>query len=271
MIDIAIFLTLFLALGACTGLLAGMFGIGGGSLLVPALIFIFYGMGFDESIVIYLAIGTSLTSIFFSALSSSYSHHLKQSVAWSLVVPLSIGMMIGAIIGSRYATSLDSSDLKIIITIFLFAVGMEMIFNYSQFIISKTKKALSISNITAPVHGAWIGFLSAIIGIGGGSFTTPLMIAGGYNIRKGIGTAAACGAPIAIAGALGYMFFGQGNLNLPNLTSGFIYWPAVAGISFASILTAKIGANFSHSLPEVTLKRMFGIFLTIVGVMVMIS
>ena len=91
-----------------------------------------------------------------------------------------------------------------------------MIFNYSQFIISKTKKALSISNITAPVHGSWIGFLSSIIGIGGGSFTTPLMIAGGYNIRKGIGTAAACGVPIAIAGALGYMFFGQGNSNLPN-------------------------------------------------------
>ena len=267
MIDIAI----FLALGAFTGLLAGMFGIGGGSVLVPALIFIFYGMGFEGSIVIYLAIGTSLTSIFFSALSSAYSHHLKQSVEWALVIPLSIGMVIGAILGSRYATSLESSDLKLIITVFLFAVGAEMVFSYSQFIISKTKKNLSISNITAPVHGAWIGFLSSIIGIGGGSFTTPLMIAGGYNIRKGIGTAAACGAPIAIAGALGYMVFGQGNPDLPNFTSGFIFWPAVAGISFASILTAKMGANFSHSLSEVTLKRMFGIFLIIVGAMVMIS
>ena len=267
MIDIAI----FLALGAFTGLLAGMFGIGGGSILVPALIFIFYGMGFEDTIVIYLAIGTSLTSIFFSSFSSAYSHHLKQSVEWALVIPLSIGMVIGAIIGSRYATSLASTDLKLIITVFLFVIGAEMIFNYSQFIISKTKKVLSISNVTAPVHGSWIGFLSAMIGIGGGSFTTPLMIAGGYNIRQGIGTAAACGAPIAIAGALGYSFFGQGNPNLPSLTSGFIFWPAVAGISFASILTAKIGANFSHSLSEATLKRMFGIFLIIVGAMVMAS
>jgi hypothetical protein len=267
MIDIAI----FLALGAFTGLLAGMFGIGGGSILVPALIFIFYGMGFEDIIVIYLAIGTSLASIFFSSFSSAYSHHLKQSVEWALVTPLSIGMVIGAIIGSRYATSLASTDLKLIITVFLFVVGAEMIFNYSQFIISKTKKVLSISNVTAPVHGSWIGFLSAMIGIGGGSFTTPLMIAGGYNIRQGIGTAAACGVPIAMAGALGYSFFGLGNPNLPSLTSGFIFWPAVAGISFASILTAKIGANFSHSLSEATLKRMFGIFLIIVGAMVMAS
>ena len=267
MIDIVI----FLALGAFTGLLAGMFGIGGGSVLVPALMFIFYGMDFEASIVIYLAIGTSLTSIFFSALSSAYSHHLKHSVEWSLVPPLSIGMVVGALVGSKYATSLESNDLKLIITIFLFAVGVEMVFSYSQFIINKTKKTLSISNVTAPLHGSWIGFLSSIIGIGGGSFTTPLMIAGGYNIRKGIGTAAACGVPIAIAGALGYMLFGQGNSDLPNFTSGFVFWPAVAAISFASILTAKVGANLSHSLSEVTLKRMFGIFLIMVGVMVMIS
>ena len=141
---------LFLLLGGFTGLLAGMFGIGGGSVLVPALIFIFYGMGFDESIVVYLAIGTSLTSIFFSALSSAYSHHLKQSVEWRLVTPLSIGMVAGALIGSKYATSINNEDLKLIIMIFLLAVGAEMIFSYTQLIISKSKKVLSISNLTAP-------------------------------------------------------------------------------------------------------------------------
>jgi uncharacterized membrane protein YfcA len=261
----------FLLLGGFTGLLAGMFGIGGGSVLVPALIFIFYGMGFDDSIVVYLAIGTSLTSIFFSALSSAYSHHLKQSVEWRLVTSLSIGMVAGALIGSRFATSINNDDLKLIITLFLLAVGAEMIFSYMQLLISKTKKVLSISNITAPFHGTWIGFLSSIIGIGGGSFTTPLMIAGGYNIRKGIGTAAACGAPIAIAGALGYMYFGQDNPNLPNATSGFIFWPAVIGISCTSILTAKVGANFSHSVSEKNLKRSFGFFLMIIGILVAAS
>ena len=261
-------LVIFLALGASTGLLAGMFGIGGGSVLVPALIFIFYGMGFEASIVIYLAIGTSLTSIFFSALSSAYSHHLKHSVEWPLVTPLSIGMVVGALVGSKYATSLESDDLKLIITIFLFAIGAEMVFGYSQSIINKTKKTISISNVTAPLHGSWIGFLSSIIGIGGGSFTTPLMIAGGYNIRKGIGTAAACGVPIAIAGALGYMLFGQGNSDLPNFTSGFIFWPAVLGIASASIITAKIGSNIAHSISEQILKRLFGVLLIIAAIMV---
>ena len=101
MIDILI----FLSLGAFTGLLAGMFGIGGGSILVPSLIFIFYGMGFDDSIVVVLAIGTSLASIFFSAISSALSHHYKSSVEWSLVIPLSIGMIVG--IGAPTSLALD--------------------------------------------------------------------------------------------------------------------------------------------------------------------
>ena len=262
---------IFLALGGLTGLLAGMFGIGGGSVLVPALIFIFYGMGFEDSIVIYLAIGTSLTSIFFSAISSAYSHHSKNSVEWKLVGPLSLGMMFGALIGSRYATSLDNDDLKFIIMIFLMAVGAEMAFGYSKLLLKKVRNIVSLSNFKAPIHGIWIGFLSAIIGIGGGSFTTPLMLAGGYNIRKGIGTAAACGAPIAIAGALGYMYFGQTHSNLPSGSTGFIFWPAVLSISCASILTAKIGANISHSISEQILKILFGYFLILIGILVAVN
>ena len=261
---------LFLLLGGFTGLLAGMFGIGGGSVLVPALIFIFYGMGFDDSIVVYLAIGTSLTSIFFSALSSAYSHHLKQSVEWRLVTPLSIGMVAGALIGSRFATSINNDDLKLIITLFLLAVGAEMIFSYMQLLISKTKKVLSISNITAPFHGTWIGFLSSIIGIGGGSFTTPLMIAGGYNIRKGIGTAAACGAPIAIAASFGYVLMGLNNSLLPNMSLGYIYLPAVLGISFTSIFTASYGARIAHFISENTLKKLLISLMLLIAIYMMV-
>ena len=116
----------YVSLGAVTGLLAGMFGIGGGSILVPSLIFIFYGMGFDGSIIVLLAIGTSLASIFFSAVSSAISHHSKGSVEWPLVLPLSAGMVLGALIGAGYAASLSSDSLKLIITIFLMVVGVEM-------------------------------------------------------------------------------------------------------------------------------------------------
>ena len=91
---------IYLLLGACTGLLAGMFGIGGGSILVPSLIFIFYGMDFESSIIVLMAIGTSLASILFSAISSTFSHHNKKSVEWSLVIPLSMGMILGALVGA---------------------------------------------------------------------------------------------------------------------------------------------------------------------------
>ena len=103
---------IFLLLGVCTGLLAGMFGIGGGSILVPSLIFIFYGMDFDSSIVVLMAIGTSLASILFSAISSALSHNNKKSVEWSLVTPLSMGMILGALVGAGYAATLSNNNLK---------------------------------------------------------------------------------------------------------------------------------------------------------------
>tara|TARA_Y100001970_G_scaffold274934_1_gene375459 strand:+ start:469 stop:1275 length:807 start_codon:yes stop_codon:yes gene_type:complete len=260
---------IYLLLGACTGLLAGMFGIGGGSILVPSLIFIFYGMDFESTNIVLMAIGTSLASIFFSAISSTLSHHNKKSVEWSLVTPLSLGMIFGAILGVGYAVTLSNEYLKWIITIFLVVIGIEMISGLTQTLAKKDKKLIPMSRSIVPVHGTWIGFLSAIIGIGGGSFTTPLMIAGGYNIRKGIGTAAACGVPIAAAGAIGYMYYGQNaDVNLPAGAIGYVFWPAVISISLASIFTAKLGANISHSVSEKTLKVSFGLFLIFVGIMV---
>ena len=260
---------IYLLLGAFTGLLAGMFGIGGGSILVPSLIFIFYGMGFESSIVVLMAIGTSLASIFFSAISSALSHHNKKSVEWSLVTPLSMGMILGAIVGAGYAATLSNENLRWIITIFLIVIGIEMMAGLTQNLAKKNKEIISMSRPIVPIHGTWIGFLSAIIGIGGGSFTTPLMVAGGYNIRKGIGTAAACGIPIAAAGAIGYMYFGQNtDVSLPAGAVGYVFLPAVISISLASIFTAKLGANISHSISEKALKISFGLFLIVVGIMV---
>jgi uncharacterized membrane protein YfcA len=263
---------IYLSLGAFTGLLAGMFGIGGGSILVPSLIFIFYGMGFEASIIVLMAIGTSLASIFFSAISSALSHHNKSSVEWSLVMPLSVGMIVGAVIGAGYAATLSNENLKWIITIFLIVIGIEMISGFTQTLAKKDKGFISLAKFIVPAHGSWIGFLSSIIGIGGGSFTTPLMIAGGYNIRQGIGTAAACGVPIAAAGAIGYMYYGQTvEVNLPSGAVGYVFWPAVISISLASIFTAKLGANISHSISEKALKVSFGIFLILVGILVVAS
>ena len=135
---------IYILLGSCTGLLAGMFGIGGGSILVPSLIFIFYGMGFEESIIVLMAIGTSLASIFFSAISSTLSHHRKRSVEWSLVFPLTIGIILGTMVGTGYATSLSNENLKWVITIFLISVGAEMIIGFTQALAKKEKKLMNL-------------------------------------------------------------------------------------------------------------------------------
>ena len=153
---------IYLLLGAFTGLLAGMFGIGGGSILVPSLIFIFYGMGFESSIVVLMAIGTSLASIFFSAISSALSHHNKKSVEWSLVTPLSMGMILGAIVGAGYAATLSNENLRWIITIFLIVIGIEMMVGLTQNLAKKNKELISMSRPIVPIHGTWIGFLSLI-------------------------------------------------------------------------------------------------------------
>ena len=122
-------------------------------------------MGFDDSIVIVLAIGTSLASIFFSAVSSALSHHHKSSVEWSLVIPLSIGMIIGAVIGAEYASSLTSYTLKWIVTIFLFIIGLEMIMELTQKLANSGKGFLSLAKYTLPVHGSWIGLFLSLIHI----------------------------------------------------------------------------------------------------------
>ena len=143
---------IYLLLGACTGLLAGMFGIGGGSILVPSLIFIFYGMNFDSSIVVHMAIGTSLASILFSAISSALSHNNKKSVEWSLVTPLSMGMILGALVGAGYAATLSNNNLKWIITIFLVVIGIEMISGFTQSLAKKDKGMISLAKPFVPLH-----------------------------------------------------------------------------------------------------------------------
>jgi len=263
---------LFIFLGAMTGLLAGMFGIGGGSLMVPALIFIFHQMGFVDEIIVHMAIGTSLASILFSALSSSYTHHKKQSVEWTIALLLSAGMLVGAFMGAKYANDLNNEQLMLIIVVFLVLVGSDMLFGYSaRWISAEQKKLPSIPPLLTPIHGSWIGFLSSILGIGGGSFTAPLLTAHGYSIHKGIGTAAACGIPIACSGAIGYMYFGYLNPSLPTNTTGFVFWPAVIGIGLSSVLTARMGANITHSISPDLLKKMFGAFLLLVAFLVRLN
>ena len=253
-------LLLFAALGVCAGLIAGMFGVGGGIITVPFLVACFMQYGFEEAIMIHMAVGTSLCCIVFTGISSAYAHKQKNAINYNFFRPIALGIVIGAFLGALFAVQLNGNFLKTIIGIFALFIAIQMGINMEIKLKKRTKKSIEPYFV-----GTGIGFMSSILGIGGGIFSVPYLKASGLPITSSIGTSAACGIPIAIFGALGYIISGLNNPLLPTLTLGYIYLPALLGISLTSIIAAKYGADIAHHVSEDILKKMMA------GMMLLIS
>ncbi len=245
----------FSAVGIVAGLLAGMFGIGGGLIIVPVLIGIFINLGFNSEIIIHLATGSSVACIIFTSLSSSNAHKRKESIDFFQLKFVSMGIVFGAFFGAIFAGQIDGIILKITIATFLAFIGVQSLFN-----IRFMKTDISVSMPKSVFAGTSIGFLSSILGIGGGTFSVPYFRATGLNLTTAIGTSAACGIPIAIFGTLGYIITGIDVELLPNLSIGYIYLPALIGISMTSIFSAKYGAEIAHYLSQDTLRKLLAIW-----------
>ena len=265
----------FLVIGALAGFAAGLFGVGGGTIIVPLLFIVFTQMGYSPDVIMHLALGTSLATIIVTSISSLMAHNKKGSVMWPVFKNLAPGMALGCFFGAGVAGLISGIHLQIIVGIFLLWVA------YRMFAKAKNQTAASTSNtagqdtqfneIALPstpkqlAAGGVIGIASAIFGIGGGSLTVPYLTRYGVVMQKAVGTSAACGLPIAIAGALGFMFFGmQQKIDVPN-TIGFVHIYAFLGISVMSFFTAKLGAKVAHILSPAMLKKCFAVLLTIVG------
>ena len=236
-------LIIFSFVGMFVGLVAGMFGIGGGTLIVPVLIASFLSYGFEETVIIHLAIGSSMASIFFTGIASAYAHKKKNSIDFDILKPVTFGIIFGAFLGALFALQLSGDLLKKIISFFaLFAairIGLSIEFK------SDNKKP---TNLLSYVAGSGIGFLSSILGIGGGMFSVPYFKGSGLSMKISVGTAAAGGIPIALFASFGYFFMGLNNSSLAYLSIGYIYIPAVLGISMTSVFAAKYGAYLAHYL-----------------------
>lgn len=238
---------IFAVLGVFSGLIAGMFGVGGGVIIVPVLVASFMGYGFDESIIIHLAIGTSLACIFFTGLSSANAHRKKHAIDFTLFKQVALGITLGALLGAMFAVQLDGNLLKIIIGVFALIMAVQIGFNFT----------LSLKNNLSKgpyFVGTGIGFLSSVLGIGGGIFSVPYFKSSGLSMTSSVGTSAACGIPIAFFGALGYFILGISNESLPSYTLGYIYLPALFGITITSIIAAQYGAAIAHYVSEYILK-----------------
>ena len=262
---LAVFVS-YLALGALAGTMAGLFGIGGGLVIVPALIFSFELQGVSTDISAHLAVGTSLATIVFTSISSIRSHHKHLSVRWDLFRPMTVGIVGGAILGAWTVAFMSGDVLQVIIGVFAISVGLKMLLAMNP------KPGRDVpGSVGLGVAGGGIGWASAIFGIGGGTLTVPYLSWCNVRMQQAVGTSAACGLPIAVAGAAGNMWTGWGNPQLPDYSLGFVYLPALFGVILTSVFFAKFGAALAHRLDAMLLKRIFAVVLLIVGLRFILS
>jgi uncharacterized membrane protein YfcA len=255
------FLLLYAVVGAFAGLVAGLLGVGGGLIIVPALVFAFYGQGFAPGVLVHLAIGTSLATIVATSISSMRAHHRHGAVQWGVFRQLTPGIVVGALIGSVIADLLPNHTLRIVFGVFELLVAVQMGFEWR---VNPHRGLPGSWPLTAA--GVVIGAVSAVVGIGGGTLTVPYLVWCNVHMRQAVATSSACGLPIAVAGAIGFMATGWGEASLPARTTGYVYWPAFIGIAATSLLFAPLGARLAHTLPVSVLKRFFAVFLAVLGV-----
>ncbi len=252
---------LYAATGLITGVLAGLMGVGGGLVIVPALTMIFSAQGFPHEYLAHTVLGTSLATIIFTSISSFRAHHKRGGVNWRIVRDITIGILAGTFCGSWVAAQLSTNFLKIFFAIFLLLVAAQMFLDF------KPKASRDMPGVVgANLAGLLIGLVSALVGIGGGSMSVPFMIWCNVDTRNAIGTSAAIGFPIAIAGAAGYLVNGLKVTGLPEYSLGFIYLPALLGVALLSITTAPLGARLAHTLPIPVLKKGFAALLVLMAV-----
>ncbi len=250
----------YLVTGIFSGLLAGLLGLGGGVLIVPSLILIFGHLGFTPEWIAHLAVGTSLATIIGTGGASALAHHRRGAVRWDLVWRLAPGIVLGAWAGAAIAGQLPQEWLQRLFGVFLLYVGARMLLPRAEIHTVSVPGPLGLTTA-----GAGIGALSAIVGIGGGTLTVPYLVKSGLTMRQAVASSSACGLPIAVAGAIGFMVTGWGREGLPGMSTGFVYWPAVLGILVTSMPMAPIGARMAHSLPLPVLTRIFGVLLLLVA------
>ncbi|HAY23114.1 sulfite exporter TauE/SafE family protein [Desulfobacca acetoxidans] len=253
-------LLMYVGFGAVAGILAGLLGIGGGLVIVPMLVFTLTWQGVPDEYIMHLALATSMASIIFTSVSSFSAHHRRGAVHWLVVRRIALGIVLGTFLGACLASRLSTAYLKGVFVVFLYYMAYQLIADRKP----KPSRTLP-GRLGMFAVGNGIGVVSALVGIGGGTLSVPFMLWCNLTVHEAIGTSAAIGFPIAIAGTIGYIVNGWQVAGLPDYSWGYVYLPALVGIVAASVLTAPLGVRLAHSLPVDKLKRVFAILLALVG------
>lgn len=256
----------FPLLGLAAGVMAGLLGIGGGLVLIGALVWLLPSYGIPPEAAMHTALASSLASIILTAASSARAHHRRGSVLWKTVAWMVPGLLVGGWLGSLVAVALAGDLLRWIVAAYCFLVAAQMAFGGPRN--AGTGDVVPVGwPMTAA--GGGIGAVSAVVGIGGGSLTVPLLVWRGVVPVRAVGTSSACGIFIAIASAAGYAVNAPAGV-LPAHAIGYIYLPAAIGIALASVLAAPLGTRLAHAISGAALKRVFAVFMVLVGISLLV-
>lgn len=259
---------LFPLLGVVVGVLAGLLGVGGGLVLVVALAWLLPLVGVPPEAAMHAALASSLASIILTSAASARAHAQRGSVLWPTVAWMVPGLLLGGWLGSGIAVRIDDDVLRYIVAGYCLLAAAQLQFG--------RVRALPAPGLPAPqglpilAAGGGIGALSAVVGIGGGSMTVPLLVWRGVVPVRAVGTSSACGIAIGLASALGYALHAPPGA-LPAYAVGYVYLPAAIGVALASVVAAPLGTRLAHRLPGDVLKRVFALFLVVVALGLLIT
>lgn len=254
-------LLLLLFVGAVAGVLAGLLGVGGGIVLVPALLFVFTSLGYGGENIMQVAIATSLATIVVTSIRSVIGHNRKNAVEWDVLKAWAPGIAVGAICGVLAATQLRGSQLQAIFGALATIVGFYMLFSRENW---RVGQELPRGAGRIGLSGL-VGFLSVLMGIGGGSFGVPLLTLYGRPIHNAVATAAGFGLIIAVPSVVGFLLMDLTQSNLPPFTIGAVNLVAFALIISMTLLTTPLGVRLAHMMDPAPLKRTFAVFLILVA------
>ncbi len=261
------FYLLLIIFGCFSGFTAGFFGVGGGAILVPILSLLFKKYGFFGEYYLHSSLATSLAIMIFTSTSSIYAQQKRKNIDWEIVKNMIIGIIPGTIAGAFIAPLINSQLLTIFFTLFLFYISYRLL-NKPKILKAKVETETGVVNKQVNlvfIKSFVIGIISALLGIGGGTLTVPLLFNLGKKLKQAVAISSACGFFIAISGSLGYIF-SSFQVNLEQAQAiGFIHLPSVAIISIFSMSFAPIGVKFINTISEQLSKKIFAIFLIIIS------
>jgi len=254
-------LALLLVIGAFAGVLAGLLGVGGGIVLVPAFFYAFQTLGYDGPQLMQLCLATSLATIIVTSVRSVISHNAKGAVDWNTLKTWAPGIVIGAIAGVVVASGLRSSTLQMVFGVLGICVGLYMAFGRDSWRLGQAMPTGVTRAIMSPV----LGFMSVLMGIGGGSFGVPVMSLYGVPIHRAVATAAGFGMTIAVPSVIGFLMLDIAAENRPPFTIGAVNLVAFFIVIAMTLITAPWGVKLAHAMDPKPLKRVFAVFLTLVA------